>query len=663
MLRLALALGLTMTAFGQAQGIPQWIPMGPFGGSAAVIQVDASHPGTVVAASNNGLLFRSRNSGESWQPLAFPAQLVSTLHAFTITPAAYFAGVSSDTKELSGLYRSADEGRTWTQIAGLKGKEVWSLAVANADGKTIAAGTRDGVYLSADSGISWKHISPDDNMELAPVVSLAFDPKNENSIYAGTPHLPWKTTDGGANWHSIHDGMLDDSDVFSISVDRADPQRVFASACSGIYRSDNAAGSWHKMNAALGVSYRTYIIRQDPHNPNLVYAGTTFGLQRSTDGGLNWHKVSNDATRWIAFDPATPGRVFLATDEAGLFRSDDAGETFAAINNGFCNRQLPAFTSTADVAVTASIYDRAHGGVYEIKSGQQTWERTAPASDVPAQLLRLESARLENSDKSGQIELFALSYTSILTSSDLGRKWNQVAFPARGLKINAFIGSGPDAHRHFAATESGLFRSDFPSKTWTLVDSIGAQKVSLLSPIGKSGLAAATATAIFVSENGSQWKTTAPLPVQGTIYNIAAAGERSLIAGTSAGLIRSDDLGVSWEPVTWGLGPSTVSAICQHPLHPRTVFAAQYGVVYQSDDGGNNWRAISPSRKASSVEQTSSVEIEVIKALAVLPGSPDRLLALTQSQGTFALPLPTAPLGAVQAASVPGTTEKVNNER
>lgn len=648
MRRLGISLVFAVSALGQSQ----WIPMGPFGGSAAVIQVDESRPGTVVAASNNSLLFRSRNHGELWQPLAFPAQLRSTLHAFAIAKGVYFAGISSDTRELSGLYRSADEGLTWTQLPDLKQKEVWSLALANSDGKTLAAGTRDGVYLSSDAGATWKHISPDDNMELAPVVSLAFDPKDARTIYAGTPHLPWKTTDGGANWRSIHDGMLDDSDVFSINVDTSDPLRVFASACSGIYRSENAAGLWHKMTGAVGASYRTYIIRQDPRNRNLVYAGTTFGLSKSTDAGVTWRKVSPDATRWIAFDPAKPGRIFIATDEAGLLRSDDAGETFTSVNNGFCNRQLPAFTSTPEAVVTASIYEPSHGGLYQVKSGHAEWERTAPSSGFPAQLLRLESVV-----KDGQIHLFALSYTSMLTSSDLGRKWTEIAQPIRGVKISGFVGTGPGLASHYVATDAGLFHSDYPAKTWTLVDPIGAQKVHLVTPVGKTGLAAATANAIFVSQNGAQWRTTAPLPVTGAVYNLASAGGRSLIAGTATGLIRSDDLGASWEPVAWGLGPSSVSAVCQHPLRPTTVFAAQFGVVYQSDDAGNNWRAISPAQR------DSTIEIEVIKALAVLPGSPDRLLALTQSQGTFALMLPIPPNGAIRPAPVSGTADTINNVR
>jgi hypothetical protein len=223
-------------------------------------------------------------------------------------------------------------------------------------------------------------------------------------------------------------------------------------------------------------------------------------------------------------------------------------------------------------------------------------------------------------------------------------KWSQVPEPARGLKVNRFLGS-------FAATESGLFRSLPGARSWTLVDPIGVEKVQVLAPLGKSALAAATASKIFVSENGLEWKTTAPLPVQGTVYNISAAGDRSLIAGTSSGLIRSDDLGASWEPVTWGLGPSSVSAVCQHPLRPRTVFAAQFGVVYQSDDAGNNWRAISPAH------HSSAVQIEVITALAVLPGSPDRLMALTQSQGTFALQLSNPAESTTKSASISGKTD------
>ena len=54
---------------------------------------------------------------------------------------------------------------------------------------------------------------------------MAIDPQNPDIIYAGTWHLPWKTDDGGKNWHSINKGVLDDSDMFSIIVDPQTPGR------------------------------------------------------------------------------------------------------------------------------------------------------------------------------------------------------------------------------------------------------------------------------------------------------------------------------------------------------------------------------------------------------------------------------------------------------
>ncbi len=86
----------------------------------------------------------------------------------------------------------------------------------------------------------WERISPKDSVEIHEIESLAVDPANPNIIYAGTWHLPWKTTDGGKNWTSIKQGIIEDSDVFSIVVDPKQPNVVYLSACSGIYKSEDA---------------------------------------------------------------------------------------------------------------------------------------------------------------------------------------------------------------------------------------------------------------------------------------------------------------------------------------------------------------------------------------------------------------------------------------
>src|SRR6266850_5361715 len=76
-----------------------WVALGPFGGSASVVVADPHYSKTFVAGTRNALLFRSSDGGESWTPLAFPAQLQATLDALAIdpqTPGIYLAGVSGE---------------------------------------------------------------------------------------------------------------------------------------------------------------------------------------------------------------------------------------------------------------------------------------------------------------------------------------------------------------------------------------------------------------------------------------------------------------------------------------------------------------------------------------------------------------------------------------
>ncbi len=222
-----------------------WHSMGPYGGGAEVIRTLPDAKNSVLAATRTGLLFLSANGGASWDNVPFPAQSAGVLHALEIDPragAVWYAGMEGNIAQTSGVYRTSDSGRSWTQLPGTKGISVWSLSFSSSNPDVMAAGTDSGVWLTRDSGATWKLISPPGDPELRPVVSLAFDPGDNKILYAGTTHLPWRTADGGATWQSIHTGMIDDSDVFSIQVDPHRPERVLASACSGAYASQRRGG-------------------------------------------------------------------------------------------------------------------------------------------------------------------------------------------------------------------------------------------------------------------------------------------------------------------------------------------------------------------------------------------------------------------------------------
>ena len=131
--------------------------------------------------------------------------------------------------------------------------------------------------------------------------------------------------------------MKDDSDIFTIDVDPGQRKRLFAGACSGIYCSLNGGGTWSSLERAVGAADRTYVIARAPNRHNLMFAGTSGGLIQSPDGGTTWHRLSGETVRSIAFDPADPRRIFVATDQ-GFLRSEDGGVHFRGIGDRLVKR-------------------------------------------------------------------------------------------------------------------------------------------------------------------------------------------------------------------------------------------------------------------------------------------------------------------------------------
>ena len=525
--------------------------------------------------TRNALLFRSRDGGESWTQLPFPAQVRAFLNTLAIDPEGkgiYLAGLTSELAGYSGILRSTDAGATWRQAPDLRNQQVRAIAFKRANSNLVAAGTDSGVYLSQDSGLTWKRISPVENGQLRPIVAVAFDPNDSSTIYAGTPHLPWRTWDGGATWRSIHYGMINDSDVFSIQPDRNRPQRVFAGACSGIYRSLSGGATWARP-AAKDASYRTYIIVQDPQYENVWYAGTTHGTIRSLDGGSTWEELCPFAARSIAFDPGSLGRILIVTDEEGIVASDDRGKTWRAQNRGFCNRRLSSIWTTANAVYTIASDSTGNGSILRLGGGLNEWEVVGPAAELPF-------PPWSASHKS------ARARPAFYVGDYAVRNWYRLGLPLPGSHIRA------------------------------------------LMTVDQSWFAAVGTEGTFLSKDGQNWIPGSS--AMGEVYDVTSTLGGRLLAATASGVKKSDDLGRTWHSVAAGdLGNDTVQSICSHPLRTRELFAAKYGTIYASSDAGGSWTRISMQPET----------MGPLRHLVVLPGTPDRLLVLTQQAGVWALPL------------------------
>ncbi|HXJ41626.1 MAG TPA: hypothetical protein VNH18_20275 [Bryobacteraceae bacterium] len=596
-----------------------WRPTGPFGGDAELVRIVPKVKDLVVAGTHNGLIFRSTNGGAYWTSVNFPPQFAGTLHALEIDPqveTTWYAGMESETQWLAGVWKTTDSGRSWTLLPETKGISVWSLAIWSGDSKVIAAGTGAGVLRSMDRGASWKRVSPSENTELKPVVSLAFNPTDNKILYAGTTHLPWRTLDSGATWKSIHEGMLDDSDVFSIQVDAAKPTRIFASACSGVYTSGDEGGKWNKLNTPKG-AFRTYFVAIEPKHSDTIFAGTTEGLLRSADGGHNWRVVSPQAVRSMAFDAWVPGRLFFASSTAGLLVSTDDGLTVKDSNFGFTNRNFTTLTGAGEQLYSSSVYEPVSGGIYRTGNLGLRWIHSGEPR--PDQLLVM-AASPDNPEK-----LLAAGYRGLLQSTDGGKTWAPAPGPS-GAKI-----AGISALPHgitVVATEQGLFRS-VSSGSWVQTSPAA---VTTLGVSGGMPFALA-ATAAFVSpDQGLTWRECGNPLTAVTWYGLAfdSGSPSTALAATSAGPYRSTDGCKTWTPLREGLRAETASLVLFHPTRRGEAYISQGGQVFRSIDGGQRWSPLDDDSQTA--DSRSSLGPS---SLYVLPSAPDRLFALFPRRGVF----------------------------
>lgn len=568
-----------------AFGVPlpaAWQLAGPFGGSATALAIDPADPATLLAGGRGAALFKSTDGGARWHPLPLPARFagaVTTLWIDPRDPRHYLAGAHDTGSPFAGLYESLDAGASWTATPDLRGIPVWALASHPADPRRLAAATWRGVWLSDDSGRAWRRITREDDAELRAVTAVAFDPRHRDTLYVGTTHLPWKTTDLGRTWRSIHQGLIDDSDVFSIFIHPGRPDTVLASACSGIYRSLDAGATWRKFTGISGTLRRTHVIRQDPSDPRILYAGTTLGLLRSTDDGATWRLLHPHPVNALALDASRPGRLYLATEASGILRSDDRGTTLQPLNAGFVARRVTALTQSGArmLAATGSLLHWLEQDVPPaVPLGGQTV--TALAGD-------------------GQL-LLAAGASAAARSADHGRTWTPLTVTSRKALLwhdlkHVRTRTGPV---WLAATSEGLRRSADGGRTWTETPLGRHRGVAVYALTGDpSGrvLAARGAAGIFISaDHGLHWMALdAPFDyTQVFDVTLTASTGDPIFCATTAGLYQY--YAGAWKRMAGPLGDGTVSAVRYHPERRGELYAAQFGRVFRSTDAGQSWTAL-----------------------------------------------------------------------
>ena len=275
-----------------------------------------------------------------------------------------------------GLWTTEDGGINWENISDgfFTVGSIGEVAVSESDPNVVYVGTGEhavrgvmtsygnGVYKSTDAGKTWKNVGLEKTRHIS---DIAVHPSNPDLVYVagqGTVHGPnndrgvFKSTDGGATWKKVL-YINDSTGISSLSMDMNNPRILYATswehrrlpwtvssggAGSAIWKSTDEGNTWQKLTEGLPKMMGKMGISVSRANSNRVYAileteKSKSGLYRSDDAGKTWALLSNNqdisSRSWyymeVFADPINENIVYVLN--APMMKSIDGGKTFARV--------------------------------------------------------------------------------------------------------------------------------------------------------------------------------------------------------------------------------------------------------------------------------------------------------------------------------------------
>jgi photosystem II stability/assembly factor-like uncharacterized protein len=683
-------------------GALHWRLIGPFrGGRALAVSGVPGEPNHFYFGAVDGGVWESLNAGRTWNPV-FDRQDIGSIGAIAVAPSdprTLYAGTGeadmrSDIAYGDGVYKSSDGGKTWIHLGLSDTRQIGAIVVDPRDanvayvaalGHAYGPNAERGVFKTTDGGKTWSKVLYKD--ENTGAISLAMEPGNPNVIYAAlwqTRRPPWnvyppsngpgsglyKSTDGGATWTQLTNGLPGHVGHIGLSISPAAPHRIYANVDSGpgqggIYRSDDAGASWTHLDREQRIWQRGWYfsgITADPRNPDVVYVMNT-ATYRSIDGGKSFDAILGDPTGddfhtlWI--DPNNSNSMILGSDQ-GVVVSVDGARTWSswynqptaqfyhvATDNGFPYWVYGAQQdSGAAMAPSASKYgsvsqqdfrpidvggengtiapDPKHPGlVYGDSSGQggptvtreipaTGWEENLdPVIQHPGTVWRNTWTLPLTFSQADRVSLY-FAHQNIFRSRDGGATWKLVS---------------PDLSRVNEGTPSNLDPT-------TLADDNGVRRHGVVYAIAPSPLRAGVVWAgtddgyIWVTRDDARtWHNVTPRALTSwskvgiieashfdtnTAY---AAIDRHRLDDYEPYIYRTHDGGATWTAIARGIpNGSFVNAVREDPRQRGLLFAGTEKGVYVSFDDGDDWQPLQLNLPVTSIRDIAVHGNDVIVA-------------------------------------------------
>jgi photosystem II stability/assembly factor-like uncharacterized protein len=340
-------------------------------------------PNRVYASQSSGwfgqIMQRSDDGGKTWHTPGSRAEDLQGEHGMPRGESNKFV---YDTQPPGGMPLTTHMWYDGTQHP-WEFKRVWHIEPSLSDPDTAYAGVEDAaIFRTTDGGKSWHELAGLRGHGTGPqwqpgaggmgLHTIVLDHTNPNRIFiaisaAGT----FRSDDAGKTWKPINKGLVSDfmpdptaevgHCVHRIAVNPARPNVVFMQKHWDVMRSDDAGETWHEVSGNLPTDFG-FPIDVHAHQPDTIYVVpiTSDSLHyppegklrvyRSKTGGNEWQALTNGLPQKdcyvnilrdaMSVDTLDPCGVYFGTTGGQVYGSADGGDSWTPIV-----RDLPAVLS------------------------------------------------------------------------------------------------------------------------------------------------------------------------------------------------------------------------------------------------------------------------------------------------------------------------------
>jgi photosystem II stability/assembly factor-like uncharacterized protein len=294
----------------------------------------------------------------------------------------------------------------------------------------------------------------------------------------------FRSLDGGETFSRACDGMFVECHVRALAVDPRDPSVIFLGCEQGLFRTANGADNWVRVASPLD-GRQVWSILLLPRQPEVMVVGTCpAGLFLSDDGGQTWSmpvarmiqncpRIMHTRVTCLTDDPEEPETLWSGVEIDGIFRSRDRGRTWEAAGQGLSSRDIHALAFACAENGRWNMLAATNNDMNLSTDGGETWQPLKIGQAMPwsycrtlgQPIGRASELLLGNGDAPpGKAGLIG-------RSTDGGRTWSAARLPGRANStIWNFAVHAADPKLIYASSVSGeIYRSTDAGQSWNKI--------------------------------------------------------------------------------------------------------------------------------------------------------------------------------------------------